>query len=155
MLYFQIRFPVFRQSIKLVYQNEFGGGHLISDPEQSLAFLRREYTSVAHDPLLSLVEEIGNGVVRINLAALDTDQLSLERLNSIFVQSARMHRGERKSFLKKLYSIRDVSFHFPVEDLDRYLEKYRAEGYPMVSHSEAYRVAYKPAYCVVLRELLP
>ena len=28
--------------IKLVYQNEFGGGHLISNPENSLRYLKKE-----------------------------------------------------------------------------------------------------------------
>ena len=33
-----------------------------------------------------------------------------------------------------------------------YLAQYRAEGCPMVSHSETYRNAYRPAYRVVLTE---
>ena len=31
-----------RDGLKLLYQNEFGGGHLISDPQNSLHYLKEE-----------------------------------------------------------------------------------------------------------------
>lgn len=42
------RYPCMQvqDAVKLIYQNEFGGGHMISDREESLARLRDEYASV-------------------------------------------------------------------------------------------------------------
>ena len=37
--------------------------------------------------------------------------------------------------------------------LENYLEAYKEAGYPMVSHSEQYRQAYKPAYRIVLESI--
>ena len=42
------RYPLMQptDAVKLIYQNEFGGGHLIRDEEICLNYLRQEYTSV-------------------------------------------------------------------------------------------------------------
>ena len=40
-------------------------------------------------------------------------------------------------------------------ELEEYLESYKKAGYPMVSHSQRYRDAYKPAYRIVLLRVLP
>jgi len=40
-----------------------------------------------------------------------------------------------------------------LEELEAYLEEYKRAGYPMVSHSEQYRQAYKPAYRIVLESI--
>ena len=39
------RYPQMRptDAVKLIYQNEFGGGHLIRDEEAVLNYLRQEY----------------------------------------------------------------------------------------------------------------
>ena len=36
--------------IKLLYQNTWGGGHMIADPEKSLAYLKQELAEVKPDP---------------------------------------------------------------------------------------------------------
>ena len=67
------RYPLMQptDAVKLIYQNEFGGGHLIRDEQACLNYLRREYDSVEKDPDMPLCEEIGNGISRVNLAALE------------------------------------------------------------------------------------
>ena len=44
----QKRFPLMQPQdvVKLLYQNEFGGGHLISDANRSLMYLTKEYDSI-------------------------------------------------------------------------------------------------------------
>lgn len=154
------RYPLMAPAdgVKLIFQNEFGGGHLISDPQAALRFLRREYATVCHDPSLPLTEDIGNGVLRVNLAALDQALLPLERLNALFVRSAEEHRGTQVRFLQKLALLRERTeageLPFSPAELETYLAEYAAAGYPAVSHSERYRRAYAPAYRVVLREAL-
>ena len=142
-------------ALKLIYQNEFGGGHLIRDPQAALDYLRREYAAVAHNAAAPLCEDIGGGILRISLAALPETQL--ECLGQCFLASAAAHRGSIDSFLSKLALLRAVTFAgcmpFSMEALDAYLKEYRNAGFPAVSHSEAYRRAYTPAYRIVRKDL--
>ena len=140
-------------AVKLVFQNEFGGGHLIKDVRQSFERLQTEFASItpAECPL---TENIGNGLIRLNLRAIDTKKLPLERVHDIIVLSARDIGGTVERFTKKLKVLRSAAaedmFQFSLHDLDFYMETYKNAGYPVVSHSEKYRLEYKPAYRVVL-----
>ena len=142
-------------AVKLIYQNEFGGGHLIRDPEAALGYLRREYAAVAGNTAASLREDIGNGILRISLSALP--ETELERLGQCFLASAAAHRGSAEVFQRKLALLRAMTFlgsmPFDLQTLDAYLKAYREAGFPMVSHSEAYRKAYLPAYRIVRKDL--
>ena len=141
-------------AVKLIYQNEFGGGHLIRNEEVVMAYLRREYESVVHDLSIVKTEPIGNGILRVNLGALE--QSEVEQLGRDFIRSAELHRGSAEQFLDKLTLLRRLAeegvFAFSVEELEKYLTEYRKRGYPAVSHSEAYRKAYNPAYRIVLED---
>ncbi len=147
------RYPLMEptDAVKLIYQNEFGGGHMITDEESCLAYLRREYAATKPDPAMPLTEDIGNGLVRVNLAALPQEQL--EELGQAFIRSAH-HQGSVERFCRKLCLLRRLTaagqFSFDLKTLDAYLTAYAAAGYPMVSHSETYRAAYRPAYRVIL-----
>lgn len=147
-----------QDAVKLLYQNEFGGGHLITDTKASLARLRAEYADVEHDPQVPLFESIGNGLVRVMLAALDSNEYPLEALNEDFARSAQLHTGSREAFWEKLDLLKKLTrqgtFSFSCEALEEYLTNYIASGCPAVSHSQAYRDAYHPAYRVVLRSCL-
>ena len=147
------RYPLMqpRDAVKLIYQNEFGGGHLIRDEQACLNYLRREYTSVAKDPTVPLYEDIGNGIVRVNLAAVKSEDL--ERLGRAFIDSAAKHKGTMDRFLNKLEVLRKLAnegvFNFDTNALNAYLSEYESAGYPAVSHSPEYRQAYKPAYRII------
>lgn len=139
-------------AVKLLYQNEFGGGHLIKDAQACLDYLRREYASVEKDTSIPLYEDIGSGIVRVNLAAVNAEELEL--LGQAFLRSAAEHTGSPAGFLKKLDVLHQLTaqgiFAFGTDDLDAYLAKYKKDGYPAVSHSREYREAYAPAYRIVL-----
>ena len=149
------RYPLMQptDAVKLIYQNEFGGGHLIRDEEICLNYLRQEYTSVEKNPTVPLYEDIGNGIVRVNLAAVKEE--NLEQLGKNFIDSAAKHQGTPKSFRNKLEVLRTLTaegvFAFDLDSLNSYLSEYEAAGYPAVSHSPEYRQAYNPAYRVVLK----
>lgn len=144
-------------AVKLVYQNEFGGGHLVSDPASSLERLRQELGTAV--PAHFSAEPIGNGIVRVMLAGLAKTGYSPETLNRDFVRSAELHAGELSSFLDKLAVLRKLTaqniFPFSSVQLETYLTTYAEQGYPPVSHSPEYRGAYHPAYRVVLERFLP
>ena len=148
------RYPLMqpRDAVKLIYQNEFGGGHLICDEEACLNYLRREYADLEKDPSAQLYEEIGNGIVRVHLAAVKPEDLT--QLGQDFIASAAKHKGTLDSFLNKLEVLRRLTaegvFTFDTNALSAYLSEYKAAGYPAVSHSPEYRQAYKPAYRIIL-----
>ena len=152
------RYPLMQptDAVKLIYQNEFGGGHLIKDEVSCLNYLRREYASVAKDSYAPLYEEIGNGIVRVNLAAVKEDDL--EQLGKDFIRCAATHQGSLERFLQKLDVLRAMTkqgvFTFSPEALEAYLQAYATANYPAVSHSEQYRAAYRPAYRVILQALI-
>ena len=153
------RYPLMQpcDAVKLLYQNEFGGGHLIADPNRSLARIRDEAAAFVPCPLSPDVEDIGGGLVRAYLTCLS--RLTPEQLNDAFVRSAHRHTGSLPAFQAKLtllqHNLPALGFRFTAQELSAYLDAYRAQGCPMVSHSETYRAAYRPAYRVVLSSELP
>ena len=151
------RYPLMqpRDAVKLLYQNEFGGGHMIRDEQACLNYLRREYADLEKAPTTPLYEDIGNGIVRVNLAAVKPEDL--EQLGKNFIDSAAKHKGTMDRFLNKLEVLRKLTaegvFAFDTNALTSYLFEYKADGYPAVSHDEIYRSTYKPAYRIVLSEM--
>lgn len=154
------RYPAMEptDAVKLIYQNEFGGGHLIRDEAACIAYLRHEYEGVTQSTDAPLTEDIGNGMVRVNLKALDAHGYTPDTLAADFIRSAAIHTGSPESFLAKLEILRravqEGHFGFSPEVLEDYLRSYGQAGYPMVSHSEAYRKTYAPTYRIVLKEYL-
>ena len=104
------RYPLMQptDAVKLIYQNEFGGGHLIRDEQTCLDYLRREYDKIPKDPTLPLYEKIGNGMARIQLAAVKPE--ALEQLGKGFIRSAAVHVGSLERFIDKLEVLRIGSF---------------------------------------------
>ena len=144
-------------AVKLIYQNVFGGGHLIRDPTSCRNALQREYEFTPQDLHAPLLESIGNGLVRVMLNAIDSSDYSIQQLADDFIRSSEAHKGNLNSFLIKLEIHRKVTasgvFEFTLEELETYLDKYKSAGYPMVSHSEQYRRFYNPAYRIVLASI--
>ena len=147
------RYPLMQpcDAVKLIYQNEFGGGHLIRDKQAVLNYLRREYESVEKDSAMPLYEDIGNGIVRVNLAAVKPEDL--DQLGRDFIRSAAEHTGTKERFLQKLDVLRQLTaaghFSFGMIEMESYLSEYIKSGCPMVSHSEQYRQNYAPAYRII------
>ena len=152
------RYPLMQptDAVKLIYQNEFGGGHMIADEQACLAYLRREYAAFDRNTALPPVEAIGSGIARVSLYAVKEEEL--DALGHAFIRSANAHKGNKDNFLRKLDVLREAAaqgiFTFDSAALEAYLADYKAAGYPPVSHSEAFRQAYKPAYRIVLEEHL-
>lgn len=136
--------------VKLVYQNEFGAGHFITDEEGSLARLEEELQGASTGQAAvpeELFEPIGSGLVRLNLRALAG--LSAWLVNRFFTLTANEQRGSIEGFEAKLHVLRDL---YESAELHAYLAEYKAAGYPPVSHSPRYKAEYAPSYRVVKRE---
>lgn len=139
-------------AVKLIYQNEFGCGHMIKDEESSLNYLIREYDSIEFSEKESMFEDIGNGYSRLNLRGFDKSKLPLLLVNKMFVETSK-RTGTIDSFEEKLSILKELTqlgyFNFEIDELSKYLEEYKMDGYKAVSHSEEYRKEYHPAYRVI------
>lgn len=142
-------------AVKLLYQSEFGGGHMIANPARSLEWIKNDWKLARISPLETeplVLEEIGGGICRIDLNAL-SEGLAPETLNQMFVKTADRTVGTVENFEKKLEILKECCREkltpFGLEELQVYLDEYKAKGYPPVSHSEEYRKAYGPSYRVV------
>lgn len=151
------RYPLMepQDAVKLIYQNEFGGGHLIKNEAESLRRIRHELEQAAALPAadLPLYEELGNQQARLSLVSAQR-QLAPETINQIFIASSKRRFGNLDSFLEKLQQLLSLTAAqvFPCFDsakLQHYINDYRAQGFPPAHHSQAYRDAYAPAYRVV------
>lgn len=141
--------------IKLVYQNEFGGGHLIKDENTSLKRIQNELLNIKQIFHTSVYEDIGNGIVRLNLASLPKD-VSIEAVNKCFILSAKEIKGSNCRFEKKLcellYLCKNNKLPFTEDAMSTYINTYKNNGYPIISHSYKYKQAYSPAYRIIKKE---
>lgn len=140
---------------KLLYQSEFGGGHMIADPEHSLLMLRSEHEKMScRGEKLSfedMIEDIGDGMCRIYLSCLDHG-LRAEVLNDIFVQCANHKTGDALGLEQKieifLRACEEKELPFEFSEAKEYMQTWKEKGYCMMRHSELYRETYQPAYRV-------
>lgn len=141
-----------QDAVKLIYQNEFGPGHLVKDEAGSLARLESEYEHLELGPTTPLFEAIGNGLCRLNLRGLAGKGVVLATVNRFLLHTANTHRGDANSLANKLALLDGGCPGSPClisSETAQFLAKYREQGYPPVHHSENYRRLYKPAYRVV------
>lgn len=150
-----------RDMVKLIYQNEFAGGHMIRNEKSSLEKLKNECSllksnSTNEKILENVFDEIGNGLCRLNLKSLEHYDIKLTTINKFFLATANSICGSIKSFEEKLEVLiqccEDGELPYSVEELKGYLNDYKDKNYPPVSHSETYRSAYNPAYRIVKSE---
>lgn len=137
-----------RDAVKFLYQACFGGGHMIPDPNVSYVYLCREAASLPKDRETPVIEDMGD-YVRLDLSALQ--RISPKTMNAMFVASAKDAPQDKSKFIKLLEAFTE-SDYFDKEQKITYLRHYSASGYPAVHHSDAYRIAYSPAYRVIRRE---
>ena len=152
-----IKYPKMRPTdvVKLAYQNEFGPGHLLRNVSLAKEYFYNELSFSGKDKNLSLYEEIGGGLVRVNLAALSYYRVTPKRAFYAFVETAKVTRGTRQSFDEKLSALLSFDeYPFEKSELEKYINEYlslfkKDEIPPPVSHSQCYRDAYNPHYRVV------
>lgn len=146
-------------AVKLLYQNEFGGGHMIKDEAASLRRLQEEAGKRnlnrgenGNEGLSGLWEPVGNGLGRLSLDILGKG-LRPETMNRMFVLTANATQGTIEGFEQKLelleQCIEEKQLPFSMEAFREYRAAYKEQGYPAVSHSRAYHDAYDPAYRIV------
>lgn len=127
---------------KLAYQSEFGPAHMLQSPDRVLAALMDECEQAggaAPPP-----EPIGNGLCRFHLTAAHGSLQTAPLLARLFAVTAAMHRGtgSREGLLEKLDSLNGLN----IPGWEDWAADYTARDCPVLSHSDAYRAAYRPHY---------
>ena len=146
------RYPLMttQDFVKLIYQNEFGCGHFVSDKKASLERIKKEISESYEKN--QIFENIGGGYTRLFLRKNIENMISAEIINKIFLMSAEKS-GSLESFKEKLKLFWETCLNgdigLDLEEAKKYLSEYEKQGFPMVSHSEQFRKAYNPAYRVV------
>lgn len=140
-----------QDAVKFIYQGVFGCGHMVNDISAAVSRLRTEYESVEPSDSLPDFQMLSESWARVNISAVK-GRISPETLGRIFVLSAREPKGGADDFEKNLGLLCQ---YFSKGDIDAYLQKYKKDGYPPVSHTGAYRSAYNPAYRVVSAKFIP
>jgi uridine kinase len=144
--------------VKLCYQSEFGGGHLLPSRDACEKGIREERASaVLLNPGSPMLEPIGGGLTRLHLNAEDAQNLRSETIAGLFMAVSDKKHGTQTGFLEKVTVLRALTgeglMPFSSEELDAFWRDYQADGYPLCRHSEDYRHAYHPAYSLAGMEV--
>lgn len=139
------RYPAMepRDFAKLAYQSEFGPAHMVQSPDKVLASLLAERKEAQAGPLP--LEPIGNGLCRFPITQALSTLWELPLIGRMFSQTMWSTEGTEAGLVQKL----DALASLPVPGMGEYLESWRREGCPPVSHSETFRNAYAPHYRVL------
>ena len=150
------RYPLsqIQDMLKLLYQNEFGCGHMAPDKTRSLSSILEESEMLPENaPGGDVFENIGNGMCRLHLRILRQGRLAPDTLNGFFIYTAGRPAGSAEGFEKKAAELVSLcnSKALPFEggEVLKTLDENRAAGYPAMRHSLRFREAYAPAYRVV------
>jgi hypothetical protein len=146
---------------KLVHQAAFGNGHLMTDEAGARAYLQSELDSVSSDASEPLVEALSpdGSVVRVNLRPFKARGGDVKSLADAMIASANRFVPQPGRFERWWQDIVDAAaagaVPFDAAALRSFGAEKKAEGYPAIHHSAEYESRSRPAYRVVLKELLP
>ena len=150
------RYPLMepRDWYKLIYQSEFGGGHMIADADAARTRFLDEWDKAGPAGRNeSLEETVGSGFCRLHLRPARSSGLSAEAVFDAFLSGAAFACGSYAGLRRKLLLLEGF---LTAEDAGGASDGLRIfvggiadEGFPMVSHSEAYRAQYRPSYRII------
>lgn len=144
-----------RDAVKLLYQAEFGCGHIVSDENAAAERFFSELEECAGLPEKAPCE-IGGGFARAYMDGLCGS--APEALLRAFTASAKAPSGSLVGFKERIRELEEMTAEgrlpFSKGELSAFLGEYAKDGYPMLSHSEAYRQARNPHYRVILSRYL-
>lgn len=147
---------------KNFYQDRFGPGHAIANPESVRHYLKEELSTMSDDSISPMTEELGweHRFIRIYLRMVKEEQISEDDLNDLFIESAfeiapeagEEWKKEWKTITqiieKKKLPVKDFS-----EDKKRIDSLLNENSTIALHHSSAFRQYYHPHYRVVRKDL--
>ena len=146
-----------RDAVKLLYQAAFGCGHLLGDADECARRIGGELEQAEADTSAPVFTPIGRGLCRLDLTDPDVRALGAELIARMMKLTEKRFIPSSDAFERSLQALSGLTAlggaPFLPHELENYLREYRAQGCPVVSHSQRYRDAYHPAYRVVLSDL--
>lgn len=147
---------------KNFYQDRFGPGHAISNPESVMKYLENELSAMEDVEISQGIELLGweYRFVRVPLNMIKTGKINKEDLNQLFIESAfeiKPEAGEEwKKEWKQITRIIERR-KLPVKNFSedkKHIDSLLNEN-PIIAlhHSEAFRKHYHPHYRIVRKEL--
>lgn len=150
------RYPLMepRDWYKLIYQSEFGGGHLVADAEAARARFMKEWEEAGPaEPHEVLEESVGGGLCRIHLRPAKREGVRPEAVFDAFLESASAYRGSDSGMRRKALMLEgflaEGGLACSLGGFRAYMGAIAESGFPMVSHSDAYRAGYRPSYRII------
>lgn len=146
--------------VKLIYQNTFMSGHMISNEDAVFERLLIEFDSLdlAFYADCPRYEPIGEGVYRANIARFE--RCELKRLSEAFIRTANnivISPPLYDEYKEKLQGLIDMFISGEITaDIDKareFISAHIKSGCEALHHSGAYVEAYKPAYRIISEEL--
>lgn len=139
---------------KLIHQAALGSEHAAPDPESARKWMEREIAEIGDGPSEPVIDPISldGEIVRVHLRPYVLSGGSIEKLVEAFIHTANEHRGEI-ALLERYWAAAVRLGHFPAAEMDEFIQPLKAENYPAVHHSAAYRNAYHPSYRVVSQKV--
>lgn len=130
---------------KMIYQGVYAGGHIIKDKASHLTWLIQEMEAVK-DRDFKRPECISNAYMRLHLDGLKKSPIHRDTLEKMILLSAEKNQGSLAQFEERLSLWQALVNR---EDTHEFIARMKAQNYPLVHHSEAYRQAYHPAYRII------
>ncbi len=146
---------------KLLHQAALGAGHAMEDVAALRQRLDAEVANLGTGPEEPVAETISpdGRLARIHLRAYLEAGHTVDSLFDAFVQTAREYPPSPDKLEKFCGCLADLAsaggIPFDPAEVSRYFAKIAKDAYPVVTHSAAFREAYKPAYRVVTLDFLP
>ncbi len=154
---------------KLMFQAEFGPGHIISDEQKAWERFNDEYESIIYDceqalyrgikfPLINLplAEPISNRYCRINFWPHKVRTLNKIQLFEMFLETARTNNGSIEGLKQRIEEFLILQEQIEICNptiVEVSLMTLEALNYPPLHHSDIYKSRNNPAYRVISRQL--
>ncbi len=147
---------------KLLYQACHGAEHAVTDEAMAATWLDAEWAKLGPtatgEALLEPVTPDGT-LVRVNLRPYRDQGGSAAALGRAFFLTGSHRAGTGDAMAAVWSQVEELAAQgrlpFSAEVAQRFGAQMARAGYPAVHHSEEYARAYRPAYRVVLKSLLP
>ena len=142
---------------KFLFQSAFGCEHMVSSLDNAIDYINDEYITV-DKKATPLIEELDGNYCRVHLSCLNSG-VTAETLGKLFFLSAKREDNGQKELIVKLKVLNELIVNkqlpFDVEDFERQLKTWQAEGYKAVHHSKQFKENYNPNYRLISKQFVP
>lgn len=153
-------FSTLQDLYKSYFQDYFGPGHMIGNPETAWNYLEYELAQIDYtDTVMLFPTGYRGNFVRVNLQLIRNGTLPTTAFMEEFIRSANAVTGIsmedwKKEWEKILAVIRVSSPGLPgFEEDRRYIDSLLAEGEYVVHHSKLFMETYHPHYRIIHRDV--